>query len=235
MDIYVKDHGGWTHTSVDSVEGKDDDYFGYFITAKANTSLSATSILGPGNRTDITLLYENLYGDMIMLRRSSSSARWRDISPGLRSAAPDALLRLPFSSGLIMAGRSEIIVTKPKTPSRYTPFEEEYIITTYQNETFTSAERLFLPGTGSFLPNANDGGTYLLSIDKIGAMITFSSIYASDQWYYKGLSGQFPFPQVAALYTEQSGTLIVYYQTNNLLIAEKMWDLKSAAGSMELG
>lgn len=104
--IFPIDEGGWFHESLIGVDEKHDD----FITTNANAnSLSATSILGTGNNTDISLLYENLNGDIIMIRRYpyQGSLRWRDISPELRSAAPDAMLRPPFSSGAIMAGRSE--------------------------------------------------------------------------------------------------------------------------------
>lgn len=213
--------GGWNIGFIDRVDGKDDNFT---ITNANASSLSATSTLGPGNQTNISVLYENLNGDMIMIRKTLPNGKWRDISPELRSAAPNALLRSPFSSGSIMAGRSGIIVTKPKIPHPQYFFEEECIIT-YQNETFTSEGTVTLIGKDHLLPTASDGGTYILSIDKPLKTMFFSNFGTSTTWSYAGLKGQFPFSKAAAFFPDQNGTLIVYHQTNNLSIAEQMWDL----------
>lgn len=221
MASYQINRGRWETDLVGEVDGKDKD----FTTTNANaTSLSATSTLGPGNKTNISVLYENLNGDMIMIRGSPSGGIWHDISPELRSAAPYALLRSPFSSGSIMAGRSEIIVTEPKISSGSKWYDEACIIT-YQNERFTTGGNVALPGKDHLPPTANDGRTYILSIDKPAGKIYFSGINASSEWQYTGLNGQFPFSKAAALFSEQNGTLIIYHQANNLSIAEKVWDL----------
>lgn len=221
MASYPINRGGWSSDLVGEVDGKDKD----FTTTNANaTSLSATSTLGPGNKTNISVLYENLNGGMIMIRATPSGGIWHDISPELRSAAPDALLRSPFSSGSIMAGRSEIIVTEPKIPSGATGYDEVCIIT-YQNERFTTGENVILPRKDYLLPIANDGRIYILSINKSAGTIHFSRLNASSDWQYTVLNGQFPFSKAAALFSEQNGTLIIYHQANNLSIAEKIWDL----------
>lgn len=224
MGSYQINQGGWSHGLISAVDGKDVD----FTTTNANaSSLSATSTLGPGNTTNISVLYENLKGDMIMIRGTPSrvSFKWRDISPWLRSAAEyTLLLRSPFSSGSTMAGRSEFIVAKPKYPSNHNSYLEESIIITYQNEKFASRKRVFLPGTDRFVPNINDGGTYILSYSKTGGMIFLSSAETSIPWHYMFPCGQFPFSKAAALFSNQSEKLIVYHQTSNLSIAEQIWD-----------
>lgn len=59
--------GGWRHELITIVDGKDDN----FTTTNANaSSLSATSISATENNTDISVLYENPNGDMIMIRRT---------------------------------------------------------------------------------------------------------------------------------------------------------------------
>lgn len=225
MATFLIDQGGWIETRFGSVDGK----YANFTTTNANaSSLFATSILGPGNKTDITLLYENLNGDMIMIRGTSSlysDLIWRDISPELRSAAPDAILRSSFSSGSVMAGRSEIIVTEARSLTSRSMHEGSII--TYQNGKFTSREEVLLPpgGADTFLPNANDGGAILFSINQPRGQIYFSSFNTSLTPNYRGLSGQFPFSKAAALFSGQSGPFIVYHQTNNLSIAEKIWDV----------
>lgn len=214
--------GGWGHELITAVDGKDDD----FTTINANaSSLSATSISATENNTDISVLYENLNGDMIMIRRTQygRGSPWRDISPELRSAAPEAMLRSPFYSGAIMAGRSEIILTKPKIPPRGTVYEFSCLIN-YQNETFGSGKMLGLPGTDRLLANDNDGGTFLISIDKLEGQLHAIGVNFSMQMGITALRGQFPFSKAAALVTDQNGTLIVYHQTNNLSIAEEIWD-----------
>lgn len=214
--------GGCRHELITIVDGKDDN----LTTTNANaSSLSSTSISAAEKNTDISVLYENLNGDMIMTRRTQYGGghSWRDISPELRSAAPEAMLRSPFYSGAIMAGRSEIILTKPKIPPRGTVYEVSCLIT-YQNETFKSGKDGRLPGTDRLLANANDGGTFLLSIDKLEGQLYVMEVNFSMQMGITSLIGQFPFSKAAALVTDQSGTLIGYHQTNNLLIAEDIWD-----------
>lgn len=214
MSRYSTDEGRWNpDLTIGAVDGKDMD----FTTTNANAnSLSATAILGPENKTDVTLLYEDLNGDMIMIRRTLTAPeiKWRVINTNFSTSH---LFRSPFSSGSIMAGIGEIIVAR--SLYSYTLRDQGDYIITYQNETFRNLESVVLPGTDRFLPNTNDGGRFLLSIDKPGGMIYFSH----SQVPYMGLSGQFPFSKAAAL-TDQSGKLIVYHQTNNLSIAETMWD-----------
>lgn len=215
-------HGGWRHEFITIVDGKDDN----FTTTNANaSSLSATSISATENNTDISVLYENLNGDMIMIRRTQYGGdySWHDISPELRSAAPEAMLRSPFYGGAIMAGRSEFILTKPKVPPRGIVYEVSCLIT-YQNEKFISGTEVWLPGTDRLLATANDSGTFLLSIDKLEGQLYVKEVNFSMQMGITPLIGQFPFSKAAALVTDQSGALIVYHQTNNLSIAEEIWD-----------
>lgn len=235
MKFFTIGNGAWQHGSVSLTDPRDKDYNftmdALFTVTNANaSSLSATSILGPGNKTDITLLFENLNGDIVMIRGTPDLSayiyKWYDISPKLRSAAPDALLRPPFTGGSIMAGRSEIIVTEARIrPSQYVGSTDRLIsIIAYQNETFTSNKTVGWDGTGRHLPNANNGRTFLLSVDQPGGRIEFKNLDLSNASFYTSLSGQFPFSKAAALFNDQSGAFIVYHQTENLSIAEEMWD-----------
>lgn len=203
---------------ISAVDGKEVD----FTTTNANASnLSATSTLGLGNKTNISVLYENRHGDTVMIRGTPSpvSFKWRDISPGLPSTAKNVEAPFSFSSGSTMDGRSEIIVITPENPSNH----DSYIFT-YQNGTCISGKSVFLPGTERFLPNVNDGGTYILSINKTEGMMYLSSVETSRPWHDKFPCDQFPFSKAAALYSHQNETLFVYHQTINLSIAKQIWE-----------
>lgn len=156
-----------------------------------------------------------------MIRRYPDEGRfrWRDISPELYSAAPDAMLRSPFSSGAIIAGRLEVILTKAKIHSSHDT-DEQLCPITYQNETFESWCGI-TPGTDHLLVKTTDGGTYLF---KFEGMVHFYGDKISMSLAITPLGGQFPFSKAAALLTDQSRTLIVYHQTNSLSIVEEIWD-----------
>lgn len=71
------------------------------------------------------------------------------------------------------------------------------------------------------LVNANYGGAYLF---KLEGMVYVDGTNLSSSLARMPLGGQFPFSKAAALLPDQSKTLIVYHQTNNLSIVEEIWD-----------
>lgn len=162
--------GGWLVTHINLVNRIDHNitYQGALL---ANASgLSVTSVSGSGNDSHVSVLYEDLNGDMMMIRGTSykDNFEWRDISLELRSAAPEAILRSPFSSGVMMADGTEIIFTKS---AKQTPLSQDcleaWCLIAYQTETFKYVSTAITTPTEDLtLVNANNGATYLLSINQ---------------------------------------------------------------------
>lgn len=147
---------------------------------------------------------------------------WCDISPQLRSAAPESMLRSPFYSGGLMPGGPELIVTK--TAKHDLGIFTSWSLIPYQNNTFGLVSTVELTAEMNLtLVYAHDGAAYLLSIDKLKGNLLANKL-DHKPLFKTSPKGNFPFSKLAAIGTDQSDKYYVYHQTNNLSIAEDIWD-----------